>query len=391
MKFYLFNTGTCTRVRLFGEDVRTLLKINGYYEVKNPFDADYIFVNTCSFLKSKSDYFLNFIKELNWKISSSQKIVIIGCLGGSHKFAINIINPNIIIFKRDIESIKEYFHFDKLPKAKNHIVGQQLSKKQKIISLLNQYLLHSKHIDYRLKQDKVCYIQMSIGCQGTCSYCSEKFITKLKSHTVPEIIEAVYDGIDRGFTLFGLSSDDASAYGKDIGTSLDELLKELVKINSDIYFNIPEFNPQGLSKTVMECLTDKKFLYITIPIQSGSQKILDKMQRPYQIKDVMRKVKNIKENNPDLMINTHIIVGFPGETDEDFNETIKVLKTGLFDRVKVFKYSQQPGTKAASFPDQISDLVKGERYKKVLKVVRINNIKKHSLVNLILNTEQIKE
>src|SRR5699024_124148 len=114
-----------------------------------------------------------------------------------------------------------------------------------------------------------------------------------------------------------------------------------------------EFNPQGLSKTVMECLTDKKFLYITIPIQSGSQKILNKMQRPYQIKDVMRKVKNIKENNPDLMINTHIIVGFPGETDEDFNETIKVLKTGLFDRVKVFKYSQQPGTKAASFPDQI--------------------------------------
>ena len=391
MNFYLYNTGTCTRVRLFGEDVRNLLKINGSIEVSDIDKADYIFVNTCSFLKTKSDYFLNFISKLCHDLKANQSICIIGCLGGSHKNEIKKIDKNIIIFKRDLDEIKKHFDFKQLPIAESHMVKQNLTGKQKLISILNRYLLHSKHIDYRLKQDEVCYIQMSIGCRGKCSYCSEKFITKLKSHTVKEVIDAIYDGINRGFTLFGLSSDDASAYGKDIETSLDELLKEIIKIDKNIYFNIPEFNPQGLSDTVIECLKDKKFLYITIPIQSGSQKILDKMYRPYKIDEVLKKVKLIKKNNPDLMINTHIIVGFPGETNADFNQTIKVLETGLFDRVKVFKYSKQPGTLAASLPLQVKDEVKEKRYKKVLQVVRKNNIKKLSLVNLILNTEQIKE
>lgn len=391
MRFFIYNTGTCVRVKLFGEDVKRLLQLNGWNLCSHPANADYIIINTCSFLESKSSYFLNFLKNMDKQRLSYQKIIVIGCLGGTHKSEILAISEDILVFKRDLNEIASFLECDKIPEATATSIAEKLPFSKMLLEKFNRYFLHSKHIDFRLKREDVCYIQISTGCLGRCTYCSEKFITKLKSRPVKEILDAVNDGIQRGFTLFSLSSDDASAYGKDIGTTLDELLTELQKIEQDIYFIIPEFNPQGLRESVIESLRDKKFLYITIPIQSGSQTILNKMKRPYDINEVIQKVHRIKQLNKNLMVNTHIIVGFPGETDDDFKKTINLLKTGLFDRVKVFMYSERPDTEAALFPNKISQSIKEKRYQKTLKMMRYINFKKMSLTNLILNLEQIKE
>jgi len=391
MKFYIYNAGTCIRVKLFGEDVRNLLKLNGWNECSVAAIADYLIINTCSFLESKSSYFLEFIQIIEKQRLPFQKIVVIGCLGGTHEKEILAISKDILIFKRDLDVIACSFKCDQMPKATATNISETLPLSKMILEKFNRCFLHSKHIEFRLKREHVCYIQMSTGCLGKCTYCSEKFITKLKSRPIKEILDAVDDGIKRGFTLFSLSSDDASAYGKDIGSSLDELLMELCKIKQNIYFIIPEFNPQGLSESVIKSLSDKKFLYITIPIQSGSQKILNKMKRPYEIDKVVKDVCRIKNSNKHLMVNTHVIVGFPGETDEDFEKTRMLLKTGLFDRVKVFMYSERPGTKAALFPDKVSQTIKENRRQKILKTMRHSNLKKMSLTNLILNLEQIKE
>lgn len=391
MKFYIYNAGTCIRVKLFGEDVRNLLKLNGWNECSVAAIADYLIINTCSFLESKSSYFLEFIQIIEKQRLPFQKIVVIGCLGGTHEKEILAISKDILIFKRDLDVIACSFKCDQMPKATATNISETLPLSKMILEKFNRCFLHSKHIEFRLKREHVCYIQISTGCLGKCTYCSEKFITKLKSRPIKEILDAVDDGIKRGFTLFSLSSDDASAYGKDIGSSLDELLMELCKIKQNIYFIIPEFNPQGLSESVIKSLSDKKFLYITIPIQSGSQKILNKMKRPYEIDKVVKNVYRIKNSNKHLMVNTHVIVGFPGETDEDFEKTRMLLKTGLFDRVKVFMYSERPGTKAALFPDKVSQTIKENRRQKILKTMRHSNLKKMSLTNLILNLEQIKE
>lgn len=391
MKFYIYNAGTCIRVKLFGEDVRNLLKLNGWNECSVAAIADYLIINTCSFLESKSSYFLEFIQIIEKQRLPFQKIVVIGCLGGTHEKEILAISKDILIFKRDLDVIACSFKCDQMPKATATNISETLPLSKMILEKFNRCFLHSKHIEFRLKREHVCYIQMSTGCLGKCTYCSEKFITKLKSRPIKEILDAVDDGIKRGFTLFSLSSDDASAYGKDIGSSLDELLMELCKIKQNIYFIIPEFNPQGLSESVIKSLSDKKFLYITIPIQSGSQKILNKMKRPYEIDKVVKDVCRIKNSNKHLMVNTHVIVGFPGETDEDFEKTRMLLKTGLFDRVKVFMYSERPGTKAALFPDKVSQTIKENRRQKIIKTMRHSNLKKMSLTNLILNLEQIKE
>jgi len=391
-KFYMFNNGTCTRVKLYGIDVNNLFLSNSYEEVNDEAlaEADYIIINTCSFLKSKEEYFYKFIKEVNKKLSDKQVIIVIGCLPSIIRDKLLNINDKMLLFERELSEIKEYFHFKKDIKTKATSVSDKLNFNKTLLYQFNKFILHSKHIEYRLKREKVCYLQISSGCRGKCTYCSEKFTTKLKSRPIKDILEAINDGITRGYSLFGLNSDDASAYGKDINTSLESLLTEIIKIKENIHFSIPEFNPNGLTDKVIECLKDKKFLYITVPIQSGSQRILDLMERPYKINDIIRRITTIKTNNKKLKINTHIIVGFPGETEEDFLKTKELLNSGLFDRVKIFMYNERPNTKAALMDNKVAENVKIKRREELLKIMKKQNIKHFSLTNLILNKEQLK-
>ena len=390
MKIYLLNNNTCTRVKLYGIDVKNNFLCNEHTITNKIEDADIILVNTCSFLKSKEEYFVKLIKELYNNKKTSQRIAVIGCLPNVNRQAIEEIGSDILMFARDINEIKSHFNLTNSPITKATCVKDKLRFKQKILYWFNKLILHSKHIEYRLKRNKVCYLQISTGCLGRCAYCSERFITKLKSRPVEEIIDAIKDGYARGYRLFALNSDDASAYGKDLGTSLENLLLKVIEMKENFHITIPEFNPGGLTPKVLECLKNKKFLYITIPIQSGSQKILNLMRRPYNIEEVIEKVRIIRVLNKKLKINTHIIVGFPGETEEDFNATKKVLESGLFDRVKVFKYSERPNTEALMLPDKVDPKIKDFRALKLLKTMKKANLKKLSLTNLILNKEQIK-
>ena len=268
--FYMINQNTCTRVKLYGIDVKNLFLINGYVE-DNKEKSDYIIINTCSFLKTKEEYFMNYIKRLSDDLASYQKLIVIGCLPSIKKNDLIKMNDKIITFGRDIDAIKDYFNFSKNIKSKATTVCDKLPLKKELLYQLNKFIFKSKHIEYRLKRDKVCYLQISSGCRGKCAYCSEKFTTKLKSRPIKDI---------------------------------EELLSEVVKIKSDISFSIPEFNPNGLTEKVIESLKDKKFIYITVPIQSGSQDILNKMKRPYQIDEVIEKVRRIKQNNKKIKINT---------------------------------------------------------------------------------------
>lgn len=114
------------------------------------------------------------------------------------------------------------------------------------------------------------------------------------------------------------------------------------------------------------------------------------MERPYQIDEVVQKIKKLKKDNKKLKINTHVIVGFPGETEEDFNKTKEVLSKCQFDRVKVFMYNERPNTKAILLDNKVSEEIKLKRRNEILKLMKKQNIKHFSITNLILNKEQLK-
>ena len=143
-KFYIYNNNTCTRVKLYGIDVSNLFKINNYKEVDNVKEANLIIINTCSFLKSKEDYFLSFIKNVNNNLETNQKIMIIGCLPSINKEGILEINKDILLFGRDLQKIKEHFNFEKNITTKATTVSDKLEfKKNYYIYLTNAFYIVS--------------------------------------------------------------------------------------------------------------------------------------------------------------------------------------------------------------------------------------------------------
>ena len=381
MKFYLFNENVCIRLKLFGEDLKNLLSSNGWKETTLQ-DADYIFINSCSFLNSKESFFLKKIQELDSK--TDKNICVFGCLPQTSSEKILTINSKILLFNRDINLISKKLNLTLTNTSLSHSTRKVLSLKGKIVYLFNKFLLKNPSINYRLNKEKVFHLNISRGCLGKCTYCSEKFTTSLKSRKISEVLNSFHSGLDAGYKIFSLNSDDTSCFGKDNKEDIYSLLKEMLAVNKDFNLVITEFNPQGLTDKVINLLSSKKIIFITIPIQSGSQKILNKMKRPYKISPVIKKLKEIKKLNPSLKINTHLIVGFPGESKNDFNKTIALSKTGLFDRVKIFEYNDRPGTEASLMKRKISfnEKIKRKKYLK-LKFI-LSDLKHFSLSNILM-------
>jgi len=389
MKFYMFNEGTCTRLKLFGEDIRRLLLNNSWLESALE-DSDYILINSCSFLKSKEDHFIKIINEKEKLTYNKQKILVFGCLPATNPQRIKKISKSIILFCRNIEEIRSFFNLKNTDLSPSSITNNKLSFSQRLIWQFNKFVLNDINVDYRLMKKNVYHLKISEGCLGRCSYCSERFTTKFRSRKIRDIIESFKKGLSLNFKIFALNSDDCSSFGRDNKEDIYSLLNQLLKIDGEFKIAVTEFNPRGLFDTrIFDLLSSDKICYITIPIQSGSQRILNRMRRPYQIKEVVSRIKKIKKINPFLKTNTHLIVGFPGENEEDFRRTLDLVKNGIFDRIKVFRYSDRPGTEANKFKNKIPDNVKIKREKILRAMILLDSIKKRSIANFLLNIEKI--
>lgn len=380
---------TCTRVKLFGEDLKKLFISNGWKESSFS-DADCLLINSCSFLKSREDYFIREIEKMVRDCKSNQKIVVFGCLPATNPKRILALNQNIVLFSRNMGELISYFGFKNKKFSLSTITNADLTYMQKLISWINKLFLNDPNITLRLMKKNVFHVRISSGCKGKCSYCSERFTTIFKSRRIFEVVDSFNEGLHKGFNVFAINSDDSSCFGLDNGENIAQLLSKLVSFNGKYKIAVSEFNPQGLFMgNIYSALSSEKICYITIPVQSGSQKILNKMRRPYNLNSVIEKVSEIKKNNPNLKINTHLIVGFPGESETDFQKTLSIVKSGLFDRIKVFKYSDRPNTDASKFSNKVSEKIKIKRAKILQRAIILDAIKKRDFVNFLLNLKQI--
>ena len=380
---------TCTRVRLFGEDLKKLF-ISNAWEESSFQDADYLLINSCSFLKSREDYFIQEIGKMIEDSNPNQKIVVFGCLPATNPKRILALNKNIVLFSRDMDKLISYFGFKNKEFSLSTITNSELTFMQKIISGINRFFLKDPNITLRLMKKNVFHVRISSGCKGNCSYCSERFTTVFKSRRIFEVIDSFREGLDMGFKVFAINSDDSSCFGLDNGENIAQLLSKLVSFNGEYKIAVSEFNPQGLFiKNINTAISSEKICYITIPVQSGSQKILNKMRRPYNLSLVVKKILETRMANPQLKINTHLIVGFPGETEKDFMKTLQLVRSGLFDRIKVFKYSDRPNADASKYSNKISEDVKLKRAKIIQRAIVLDAIKKRDFVNFLLNLKQI--
>ncbi len=208
---------------------------------------------------------------------------------------------------------------------------------------------------------------ISRGCLGNCSYCAIKYsMGNVKSISENIILEEFKKGLSLGYKKFVLIGEDIGCYGIDIGTSIVSLLEKIFSVDGNYKLILNDFNPQWVikySKSLIPLLkkNKKRIIDIRMPIQSGSDKILQKMRRPYKIsevEDVLEQLKGIK-------VHTHIMVGFPGESEEDFQETVEFVKKWKFGNIGVYAYQDRFITDSFKFDGKISEEEKEKRVRKI--------------------------
>ncbi len=219
------------------------------------------------------------------------------------------------------------------------------------------------------------WVNIMYGCNNFCSYCIVPYVRGRERSRNPEnIVNEVKGLIKDGYKEITLLGQNVDSYGKTLENPYDfaDLLEEICKIDGDFRLRFMSNHPKDINEKLVKVIAkyDKICKCIHLPIQSGSTKVLADMNRKYSQEDFLGKVKMLRDNVPGVAITTDIMVGFPGETEEDFNETVKVVKEVEFDGAFTFVYSRRKGTKADLMENQIPDDVKKQR---IITLVDIQN------------------
>lgn len=385
--FYLCEVG-CPRRRLDAQKICSYLIANGISYTEYYKKADLIVIVTCAFIKSAEDISIDAIKYYV-KRNKKARIIVAGCLSQ--------INPQRLREAGEFDSIspKELDKFDKLINAKvkfteipepnkikdyplilrksslAHFLKKCLPKKS-ITTTKKQIINRCLDADY--KSDELYNLRIARGCLGNCNYCAIKFAAgKLKSKPSYEIVKEFKNGLDEGYKKFVLIAGDTGCYGLDIQTTIVDLLKDIFEIGGEYKLIIKEFNAQWLIKYFAE-LKDifkkysNKIDYIIIPVQSASNKILKSMNRPYDINEVKKYLGIIKRDVSQLRIATHIMVGFPGETHEDFKKSVDFIKEFKFPYVDIYSYEDRPRAISSNSKYKIPPEVIKERFSDLLRI-----------------------
>jgi threonylcarbamoyladenosine tRNA methylthiotransferase CDKAL1 len=346
-----FETYGCTLNFSDTELMQGLLVDVGFTIVDDPNDSEVIVVNTCAVKKPTENKFFNKLKKLE---DLRRPIIIAGCIAKALPEKLkkySLISPDNI---NDIVSVIEETMHDNTEKLldyeKNPRLNLPLVRKNKIVEIL----------------------PISKGCQGECTYCVVKYARgEFYSYQKEDIINQARSAINKGVKEIWVTAQDTGCYGKDLKSSLPELLNELVKLPGDFKIRVGMMNPNHVEEMfddLVEVLKNKKlFKFVHIPVQAGNDKILKKMKRKYTSSEFKTIVKNFREAIPEITIATDVICGFPGETKEQFQDTVNLIDEIKPEVMNISRFWSRPKTAAAKlFP--LSGKETKERSRKITDI-----------------------
>ena len=213
------------------------------------------------------------------------------------------------------------------------------------------------------------FIKIQDGCENFCSYCIIPYVRgKCRSKNFQTVLEEIQNYVQHGYKEVVLTGIHTGNYGVDLGTDFAALLREIVKINGLVRLRISSIEITELTDEVLQIIRDNDVIvdHLHIPLQAGSDKILRLMNRKYDLAYFKQKMEQIREIRPDISLTTDIIVGFPFETEEDFQDTLSFVREVQFSKVHVFPYSRRSGTVAADMAEQVPGDVKKDRVRRLL-------------------------
>ena len=346
----------CNKNQVDSEMILGLFKELGYSIVNNPDDADVIVVNTCGFIESAKKEAIDTILEMaDYKEKRCKALIVTGCLAKRYKKEIIESMPEVDL----CIGVDEYNKIDE-------ILANFLNSK-----LINHNLEYCNRVistDYPL-----AYIRISDGCDNRCSYCAIPLIRgKFRSRKMEDILEEANQLVQNGYKELIVIAQDTTKYGIDIygEPMLAKLLAELCKIEDLKWIRFLYAYPETITDELIETVksNDKICKYFDIPIQHISNSVLKRMNRKSDNKSIHDLILKLRAQIPNVILRTTVMVGFPGETNEDFEELYNFIKWAKFDKLGAFAYSKEDNTPAARLKDQIHPMTKKSRFNKIMKL-----------------------
>ena len=314
-------------------------------------EGNIVVVNTCGFIDNAKEESINTILDYSQKKENGDidKLFVTGCLSERYM-------PDL---KKEIPNVDEYFGTTDLPKLlkalkadyKHELIGERLTTTPK----------------------NYAYLKISEGCDRPCSFCAIPLMRgKHRSKSIEDLVEETKNLVKNGVKEVILIAQDLTYYGLDLykKRALSSLLRELVKINGIEWIRLHYAFPNGFPVDVLDVIKNESKVcnYIDMPLQHISSKILKSMRRGSKKENIIDLIQKIRKSNPDIAIRTTLIVGYPGETENDFNELRDWVEETKFDRLGCFTYSHEENTHAYNLIDDVSENIKHARMNEIMEI-----------------------
>lgn len=371
-KIFFISLG-CPRNLVDSEVMLGILLKAGYEASPQLEEADYIVINTCGFLEASRNESSQTIEETLANKKKGAKLIVTGCMVQTHsdKLTQNFPKIDYLLGSGDVEGI--------LKAVESTQQGQMITKARSY--------LEAGEVPRQVSTPKhYAYLKIAEGCRKKCAYCIIPNIKgPLKSKPKEQILKEFNILLNQGAKEIILIAQDLGDYGKDMGSknlaAFIDLIKEMLKVKKDFWLRLLYLYPDEITDELIELMkSDKRICpYLDMPIQHINNTVLKSMRRLTTKEEIIHIITKLRHEVPHVVIRTSLIVGFPGETEEQFEELVEFVKEHPLDNIGIFKYSREPQSSSYDMPDQIPEEIKEKRYHKLMqvqkKIVKKNNSK----------------
>lgn len=360
----------CSKNLIDTEVTIGIFKEHKFEIVNNPKEAEIIVINTCGFIESAKEEAINTILEMaEYKKKRCKYLIVMGCLVQRYYDELVKALPEVDLFLK----IEDY---DKMWDKVSFWDGgkkEPCSKTEKKLRKLPMF----KEQEYLQRTistgENYAYLKIGEGCSNLCTYCAIPYIRGLFiSRTMEEIIKEAENLAKQGIKELIIIAQDTTKYGVDLygKSKLAELLEKLCKIEGIHWIRFLYSYPEGITDELIQVVKNQEKIanYFDIPIQHISDEVLKKMNRKTSKQNIENLIIKIRKEIPNVTLRTSLIVGFPGETKEQFEELYEFIKKAKFDKLGVFEYSKEDGTPASKMSNQIHHMTKKSRFNKIMSL-----------------------
>jgi tRNA A37 methylthiotransferase MiaB len=377
--FVYVDEAACRKRLLDAGRICTYLSKKNYQIVYKPKDAQMIIFITCAVFQKITEHSLKIIKKFQ---KYDAELIVAGCLPAIDQEKLNEVFDGRTLITKNLDEIDRFFPSDEIKfcniddtnilfpnineSSFTGVLKQITSRITKIETIINQIKEHilknlfSENSFIYLEFSNIFYfIRIAEGCLGNCSYCSIKKATgSISSKPLDQCLREFKKGLEDGYRKFVILAEDVGAYGLDVTDSLPKLLDHLTMNPGEYKISIKSIHPCWLVKCIDELedlLKREKIVFIGIPIQSGSSRILKLMNRYSNTENMKDAIRRVKQSFPEISLYTHVIVGFPSETYDEFSESLDFINNSSIDSGYIYVFSSKPGTEAEKIEPKIPE------------------------------------